>query len=73
MIEHISCANGHGFEMNLEEKHFHTEILIIVSFNLHQSMHKLFCIKLMLLTITNISVMPAGHCQPRRTYSSDIM
>lgn len=24
-----------GFEVNLEEKHFHVEVLIIVSFSLH--------------------------------------
>lgn len=71
MMEHISCAGGHGFEVDFEGKHFHIEALIIVPFNLHRSVHKLFCIKLILLMLSNISVMHAGHCQPRRT--SDIM
>lgn len=39
MMEHISCAKGHGFVVNLDEKLFHMEVLVTVYFNLQQSMH----------------------------------
>lgn len=32
MMEHISCAKGHGFVVNLDEKLFHMEVLVTVLF-----------------------------------------
>lgn len=30
MMEHISCAKGRGFVVNLDEKLFHMEVLVTV-------------------------------------------